>query len=273
MRQFVVTPSAGKRLIAKGIAGHPDVSRALVERTVVVLAGTTNGYVAEELLGRIGQTDGFSRAGFARGITVPPHMTTTQIGRAPDGHQFPGDVVIIKGKWVKGKTIFDVVDDLQEGDVILKGANSVDLSRKQAAVLIGHPKCGTIGAILQAVVGRRVSLILPVGLEKRVPSDLNELAARVNRPGSKGPRLLPVPGEVFTEIDALSVLTGVNADVVAAGGIYGAEGAVWLAVWGSDEEMEKASALMESIVAEPPFSRGMDSLPDQIRDESDTKGV
>ncbi|MGB4475531.1 MAG: hypothetical protein WBJ04_02310 [Bacillota bacterium] len=254
MRPYVVTPAAGKRLIAKGISEHPEVLRALKEGTVVVLAGTTNGYVAEELLGKIGQADGFSMKGFVRGITVPPYVSTTEIGRSPGGHQFPGDVVIVKGNWIKGKTVFDVVDDLQEGDVILKGANSIDLTRKQAAILIGHPKCGTIGVIMQAAIGRRVRLILPVGLEKRVPSDLNELAARVNSPGSEGPRLFPVSGEVFTEIEALSLLTGAKAEIVAAGGICGAEGAVWLAVWGSDEEMEKANALMESVVGEPQYS-------------------
>jgi len=254
MMQFVVTPSAGKRLIAKGIARHPEVLRALDEGTVAVLAGTTNGYVAEELLSQIGQAEGFSRQGFVRGITVPPSVLTDETGRSPHEHQFPGDVIIVKGKWLRGKTIFDVVDDLREGDVVLKGANAIDPARKQAAILIGHPKGGTIGAALQAVVGRRVRLILPVGLEKRVLSDLNELAVKVNSPGGKGPRLLPVPGEVFTEIEALSLLTGARADIIAAGGVRGAEGAVRLAVWGSNEEIEKANALMASVVGEPPFS-------------------
>ena len=71
MRQYVVTPAAGKRLIAKGISEHPEVLRALKEGTVVVLAGTTNGYVAEELLGKIGQADGFSMKGFVRESLCP----------------------------------------------------------------------------------------------------------------------------------------------------------------------------------------------------------
>jgi len=40
---------------------------------------------------------------------------------------------------------------LKEGDIILKGANALDMSRRQAAILIGHPKAGTIGIVLQAV--------------------------------------------------------------------------------------------------------------------------
>ena len=135
-----------------------------------------------------------------------------------DQSDFPGDVIIVNGIWQKGKTIFDVVDDLLEGDVILKGANALDLARRQAAIFVGHPRGGTIGAALQAVVGRRVRLILQVGLGKRVPSDLTELAVRLNAPGAKGPRLLPVLGEVFTEIDAVKLLTGAEAELVAAGG-------------------------------------------------------
>jgi hypothetical protein len=161
--------------------------------------------------------------------------------------------VIAKGHWVRGKSIFDVVDDLREGDVIIKGANAIDSARKQAAILIRHPKGGTIGSILQAVVGRRVRLMLPVGLEKRVLSDLNELAAKVNSPGCSGPRLFPVAGEVFTEIEALSLLAGVHAEIVAAGGVRGAEGAVWLGVWGSNDAVEKASVLIESVASEPQF--------------------
>jgi hypothetical protein len=120
--------------------------------------------------------------------------------------QFPGDVVIVKGVWQKGKTIGDVVDSLKECDVILKGANALDLTRKQAAILIGHPKAGTIGLASPAVVGRRVKLIIPVGVEKRVNGDLFTLAEKINAPGAGGSRLLPVPGEVFTELDALTAL-------------------------------------------------------------------
>jgi len=252
--QFVITPAAGKRLIAKAVARHPAVSAALKDGTVVVVAGTTNGYVAEELLRAVGQSEGFCRRRFFRGITMPPSAARTETGRLPDESRFPGDVVITRGTWQKGKTLFDVVDGLREGDVILKGANAVDLALRQAAILIGHPKGGTIMAALQAVVGRRVRLVLPVGLEKRVPSGLHELAVTLNAPGARGARLLPVPGEVVTEIEALQTLAGVKALLVAAGGVCGAEGAVWLAVTGPSERVKKAEAVLSSVADEPPFA-------------------
>ena len=88
--------------------------------------------------------------------------------------------MIVDGERIQGKTIFDVVDDLKEGDVILKGANAVDVIGRRAGILIGHPKGGTIAAALQAVTGRRVKLILPVGLEKRVNTDLDRIAETLN---------------------------------------------------------------------------------------------
>ena len=124
-------------------------------------------------------------------------------------------MVITDGSWQKGQTIFDVIDDLKKGDLILKGANAVDLVHKRAAILIGHPKAGTIGVGLPAVVGRRVRLILPVGVEKRIDGDLDSIAQKMNAPTAKGPRFLPVPGQVFTEIEALDLLTGATAQIVA----------------------------------------------------------
>jgi len=253
MKQFVLSPAAGKRLIGKALASHPAIQEALDSGTVAIIAGTTNGYVAEEILAKIGQAEGFSRQRFFRGITLPPWMPTTEVGMIPDQSDFPGDVIISKGVWQKGKTILNVVDSLKEGDVILKGANALDPSRRRAAVLIGHPKGGTIALALQAVVGRRVRLILPVGLEKRVFGDLDDLAVRLNAPGAEGPRLLPVTGEVFCEIEAISQLTSAEAELVASGGVFGAEGSVWLAVSGSEVEMVAAEKLLKAVAAEPGF--------------------
>jgi hypothetical protein len=254
MKQFVITPAAGKRLIGKAMIKHAAIAAALKKGTVVIIAGTTNGYVAEEMLSALGGAKDFRRDRFFRGITLPPTRPTTKNGRLPDESAFPGDVVIKAGVWQKGKTIFDVVDDLKERDVILKGVNAVDLIQKRGAILIGHPKAGTIGVSLQAVAGRRVRLILPVGLEKRVTENLDELAAKMNEPGVQGARLLPVPGEIFTELDAIALLTGAKAQLVAAGGVCGAEGSVWLAISGELAQEKAADALIKSVADEPAFN-------------------
>jgi len=244
MKQFCVTTSAGKRLIGKAMAAHPDIRSVLSKGTLVIVAGTTNGYVAEEILVSLGQAEGFSRIGFRRGITVAPGA------KAADA-DLQGDVILVDGRWQRGKTIQDVTDELKEGDIILKGANAFD-AHGQPAVQIGHPKGGTVLAALPAVIGRRVRLIVPVGLEKRVLEDVTVLAQRCNAPGTDGPRLLPLPGEVFTELDAIRLLTGAQACLLAAGGIYGAEGALWLGVSGTDEQIRTAAELIQSVAHEPP---------------------
>ena len=253
MKQVVITPAAGKRLIAKAIAAHRTVLNALKRGTVVILAGTTNGYIAEEIFKTVGVSEGFSRKHFFRGIILPSGRMVTSEGRLADESKFPGDVIITRNAWQKGKTISDVIDDLKEGDVILKGANALDLQRKQAAILIGHSKAGTIAVALQAVLGRRVTLIIPVGLEKRVCGDLHALAEKVNMPSAKGYRLFPVPGQVFTELDAISLLTGATAELVAAGGVCGAEGSCLLAVSGTKDQEVAAEKLVASVASEPAF--------------------
>ena len=253
MNQFLITPAAGKRLIAKALSKHPSIVEALESKTVAIIAGTTNGYVAEEILRSIGQVEDFSREQFFRGVVTPPKIPKSNTGRLKDETGFPGDVIITDGVWDKGKTIFDVVDNLRRGDVILKGVNAFDPVRREAAIYIGDPKGGTIGAALQAVVGRRVKLILPVGLEKRVFEDLHQISLKLNDPSQTGPRMLPVTGELFTEIDAIKQLTGCSADLIAGGGVSGAEGSVWLLLEGSKEDLLSAKELLDSVSWEEPF--------------------
>jgi hypothetical protein len=244
MKQIILTPAMGKRLIGKGMAAHAEIQRVLERGTLVIIAGTTNGYVAEEILAVLGQEDSFSRHGFRRGMQVPPGFQAEEL-------PFPGDVVIRDGAWQKGATIVDVVETLGEGDVVLKGANAFD-PRGQAAVHIGSSTGGTILAALHAIIGRRVQLIVPVGLEKRVVEDVNAIVGRVNAPGTEGPRLFPLPGRIFTELDAIRLLTGARPELVAAGGVYGAEGAVWLGLSGTAEQLQSAGALIHSVADEPP---------------------
>ena len=81
---------------------------------------------------------------------------------------------------------------------------------------------------------------------------VNDLAERCNAPGATGPRLFPVPGDIFTELDAIELLTGTEASLIAGGGIYGAEGAYWLGISGMEEQVQAAIELIKSVADEPP---------------------
>ena len=253
VRQYPLTPAAGKRLIAKTLVAHPLVTQALQRGRLVIVAGTTNGYVAQEILSQIGQAVGFSRRHFFRGVTVSPAWITAAMGRIPDNDGFPGDVVIDKGVWNRAKTIFDVGELLDEDDLILKGANALDLCQGTAANFVDHPDGGPTAVTLAAVLGRRTRLLVPVGLEKRINGNLLDLSTRLAASDAKGPRLCPLPGRVFTEIDAIALATGAQSTLVGAGGVSGAEGCVWLAVDGDQDQLGKVDALMRVVLAEPNF--------------------
>ena len=115
MKQIVLTPSMGKRLIGKGMVAHPSIQRVLQHGRLVIVAGSTNGYVAEEVLRAINQVEGFSRVGFRRGITTA-HTAN------PPKLDFPGDVVIRDGAWQKGLTVQDMAEELVTGDVVFSNS-------------------------------------------------------------------------------------------------------------------------------------------------------
>jgi hypothetical protein len=50
------------------------------------------------------------------------------------------------------------------------------------------------------------------------------------------------------------MLTGATAELVAAGGVCGAEGSYWLAVSGNAEQIEQAETLLKSVFLEAPFT-------------------
>lgn len=244
--QFFLTPASGKRLIAKSISQLPEVKKALQSGTILIIGGTTNAAVAEELLRSIGQTEGFDKRGFFRGITVPKGFKYTPI-------ESIGDVVIRNGEWLQGLTVYDACADLKKGDLILKGANAVNLDEAQAGVLLGSDNIGTAGPVLTAVYGRRVQLIVPVGVEKRVTKRLKELSDICNSPEAAGLKFLPLPGRAYTELDAIKDLTDISAEILSSGGVCGAEGGCYFIASGDKDQIGSLRQLISEVETETPF--------------------
>jgi hypothetical protein len=253
MKQFLLTPSAGKRLIGKALSQHHEILKRLNKGIIAIIAGTTNGYIAQEIFSSIGEKRSFNRQRFFRGINLPPNYKMNHSGRLADESGFTGDVIIQNGSWLKGHTIFDIIDKMEEDDIVIKGANALDMEHRRAAVMIGSNNGGTIIPIIQSAFVHRIRIIIPVGLEKRISGDIDKMASEINSPGSSGFRLIPLPGDIFTEIDALYMLTGMKANLFAAGGISGAEGCVCLYAAGTPEQESVAESIVKSISAEPPF--------------------
>ena len=243
-RQFVLTVAESKRLIAKAVAALPEVQEAMENRTVVVATGTTNAYVLEELWGKK-----IDKRAYRSGITTPKEPekdAKAQPEKIPDK-------VFIKGVVADQYDRVTIAPDLKKGDIYIKGANVLNYDDYMAGILIGGMDGATIGNTIGHIIGKQVQLIIPIGLEKLTYEDINELHLLASEEDYEGPRMWPIIGTIITEIEALGLLTGVDAYLYSAGGIAGAEGAVRLLVEGTDEEVQETQELIESIKGEPRY--------------------
>ena len=241
----VLNPSESRRLLAKATAALPEVRHAMEHGTIIIGRGITNAYVTEELLGiRIEP-----KAGLTYGM-VCGGITTGNSGTPACTHH-----VIRRGKAVEGADSKVEILSFGPDDVFIKGANAID-PEGNAGILTSSLTGGTIGMAWPVVTPRGSHLILPVGLEKLIPSVME--AARhsgvyyfkysMGMPA----RLTPVvPCTVVTELQALAVLAGVKATQIASGGVGGSEGAVVLSIEGEETAVEKAFELVKSIKGEP----------------------
>lgn len=240
-----LTPSESKRLIAKAVAGLPEVKKALTEGLLIIVRGTTTSFVAEEITGRP-----VDRDAFVAGYIGPKGMM-----RTPKGSRGPS-LVLSKGEpWDVG--VEEALDKFRREDVFIKGANMVDLSG-MAGGLLGHPWGGTTGKSIGALAARGSRLVVPVGLEKLIPS-VAEVAGlygnlAFDHVHGDPVGLMPLVGaKVVTEIQALEMMFDVEVRHAGGGGVGGAEGSIVLIVEGTPAEVSRAFELASSIKGEPAF--------------------
>jgi len=243
-RQVVLTVAESKRLIAKGVAALPQVQSAMETGMVVVATGTTNAYVLQEMWGK-----NFDLRRYRSGITTPKEPEKKN---KPTEERIP-DIIFKNGEVDESLDRYNAVEHMKKGDIYIKGANALDYINNMAGVLIGSGTGGTVGAVLGSIIGKKIELIIPVGLEKLVIDDMYELSWIASQMDSEGPSLWPISGTIITEIEALGILTGVDAYLYSAGGVAGAEGAVRLLIDGTDEDVQTALDLIESIKGEPKY--------------------
>jgi len=241
---LVFAVAQSKRLIAKAVVQLPEVTHARAKGIIAIGYGTTNAYIVEELLG-----EPIPKGEYVAGRTLPPGMPGSRLGSG----KYP-ELILKQGKRVEGKRAVEMLEEMGPGDVFIKGANALDYERKIAGLLIGHPTGGTIGAAYGTCVSRKIHLLIPVGLEKLVCGDLIALSNASRRPdahpGKAAVSLYPFTGTIITEIEALQTLCGVKAQLYSAGGVAGAEGAVWLLIEGEKAALDKALKLHEGLQGE-----------------------
>jgi hypothetical protein len=243
---FCLTSAESKRLIAKAVANLPEVMRARKDGKVILAAGTTNVFVAEEILN-----------------TKIPDKWRYCYGLITDGYPCmaaddnrPPLFVIAEGK-VSDIPFREAVKGMSVSDVFIKGANAIDPAL-EAGVLVAHENGGTLGFAAPYLEQSGAMLIMPVGLEKLIPSV--RAAAQFGgiediqfSYGFKN-RLAPVEVSkkiIITEIEALQALCHVHTVLMGAGGIGGSEGSVVLGISGDDVDVHLALEIIRSIKGEP----------------------
>lgn len=242
--ETVLTVAQSKRLIAKAVVGHPLVKAALSQGTVGICRGTTCSYVAEEFLGRP-----VERFAYTTGLTLPKQPSQPVTPPKTPMH----DVVIRRGEiHMDGETVTEAAKNMTSGDVIIKGANALNYAKGVAGCLVGHPAGGTVGGFWGPLYGRKIRLIIPVGLEKEIAGDIIRLSVDT-MDGNSGNSLMPMTGEIVTEIEAIRLLSGAEARQIAAGGIRGAEGAVRLLVSGTETEIARLREVIAAVEGEAPY--------------------
>jgi len=151
-----------------------------------------------------------------------------------------------------GGMIIDAVKNMNPGDVIIKGANALNYDKKITGCIVVHPTGGTIGGIWGPLYGKKIKLIIPIGLEKEIASDIIEVSTKC-MDENPGITLMPMTGIIITEIEAVNILTGASAYQIAAGGVRGAEGSVRLHITGTPDQVNNAQQIFSEIKNEPPF--------------------
>jgi hypothetical protein len=242
----VLNPAESKRLLAKTVAGLPEIQNAYKNGRLSVSTCSSSALVLEELTGE--KIDPYR---YCIGM-VAGGMLTTSHKDDREGARF-----FVKGERVTMEPL-PFYDAFEEGDAVVKGGNAVD-PQGNAGVLASNSQGGTIGALMSFVAVRGLPIIMPVGLEKLVASVTDAAAGwgQLTLDKSMGEKacLFPVTNTlVITEVQALGVLAGVRVRHVASGGIGGSEGAVVLLLEGYEKNVDKAWEIVSGVKGEPPIA-------------------
>lgn len=243
----VLNAATAKRLIAQGIAAHPIVSRAVDRGTIVITLGTTNGYVASELLGVP-----IDQGAFAAGLIDDRWNVNARLGEA-------SDLVLKKGV----QEPFDaeaVLDSLTAGDVIIKGGNALD-PFGTVGVLMAASTGGTVGRYIPTALARGVDIIIPISAAKSIHTSIADLALdlgsrKIDRSMGLPCGMYPLTGHVVTELEALGWLDEVEATHICSHGTGVGAGSVSLLIEGDEANVQSAYTRIQALaqLAEVPVA-------------------
>ena len=234
----VLNSTTAKRLIAQGVAAHPIVAGAISRGIIIVTLGTTNGYVASELLG-----EPIDQGAFAAGLIDNRWNINARLGEA-------GDLVLKNGEQIP----FDektVLDDLTTGDAIIKGGNALD-PFGTVGVLLAAATGGTVGRYIPTAIARGIDIVIPISVAKSIHTPIADLtlglgSCKLELAMGLPCGMYPLTGHVISEIEALELLFDVRATHVCSSGVGIGRGSVSLLIEGEEQHVRAAFERVEQL--------------------------
>lgn len=246
-----LTSSESRRFIAKAVVRMQEVRNAWQNAYLLLADGTTNAFIAQEIL---------------QDKSIRPETSTIGVSahgllcvNSPKTRRSYANVYY-KGTPVPGRSFAEALADYHGDTVVIKGANAIDPQGFVGIITTGFDG-GTIPRVIGPVSSKGLTMITPVGLEKLVPSVVDAGKAFNGAKnidismGASGGMFCLCNTMVVTEITAAKILFNVAATLVCSGGVGGNEGSVTLVFEGEESDILSLVEFLETQVkGEPPIS-------------------
>jgi len=238
--QFTLTVNAGKWLIAKAISELECIKEVLSKGKLILFGGTTISALSELLIGFPLRLSG----------RITPRGTVTAYQNSKN---IPHTILIHQGKTYdllgEDSLAQNLLKSIDKSDVVVTGANGYDIYGN-ACLMAGSYGLGNRINLLAPMHTEGSRLIVAVGIEKLMPGSILEAIKHTGRTSSiwsmgASVGLVPLLGEIITEIEAIKILVGVEAIVIGRGGINGAEGSSTIVAKGDRKSLEKLISLIK----------------------------
>jgi hypothetical protein len=245
--QITLTVEESKELIARAVLLHPLIRHSKEKGTIILKGGTTVSKISEKLCGVP--------------LRICGRITergTVSVWKDTDD---PHTLLVKNGEYENiDSRILEKTIDLGSDDLIVCSANAFD-NKNRATMMAGSIGGGNIGTSLSRWYTEGVKVLIPVGIEKLVPGDLDISISKASRKevifsNGMSVGLLPLPGEIFTEIEAFKMFGDVEVNVIGAGGLFGASGSYTFLVEGGDNAIDNIISLIKDIKESKPNVSG-----------------
>lgn len=226
--QITLTVEEAKEVIALGILKHPIFVNSLKKGKILFKGGTTVSKITEKLVGIPLRICG----------RITSRGTVSSLNIVNEPHS----IILNNGNWIDVDDIIDEeIQNFTEDDLIVCSANAFD-SNGRAALMVGDLGGGNVGKSISLWYSEGASVIIPVGIEKMIPGDLDKIIYRSGRrtkyfSWGMSVGLIPLLGEIFTEVDAVKALANVDCFAIGAGGLGEAQGSTTLEICGEKSEL------------------------------------